>query len=76
MAGIASFMGSMMQVDKRVTHLYGLLLDLNFFSLLNQTVTVLSGVGGGPLFGLFSLGMLCPFANSKVSSTSSHFMME
>ncbi|XP_037552212.1 sodium-coupled monocarboxylate transporter 1-like [Nematolebias whitei] len=42
MAGIASFMGGML-----------------------QAAIVLAGVTGGPLFGLFSLGMLCPFANSK-----------
>ncbi|XP_075328707.1 sodium-coupled monocarboxylate transporter 1-like [Odontesthes bonariensis] len=30
-----------------------------------QAVATVTGVTGGPLLGLFSLGMLCPFANSK-----------
>ncbi|XP_041834065.1 sodium-coupled monocarboxylate transporter 1-like [Melanotaenia boesemani] len=30
-----------------------------------QAATVIGGVTGGPLLGLFSLGILCPFANSK-----------
>ncbi|XP_017285428.1 sodium-coupled monocarboxylate transporter 1 [Kryptolebias marmoratus] len=42
MAGIASFLGGMM-----------------------QAVAVIGSVTGGPLLGVFSLGMLCPFANSK-----------
>ncbi|CAK6949751.1 sodium-coupled monocarboxylate transporter 1-like [Scomber scombrus] len=33
-----------------------------------QTAVSISGLIGGPLLGLFILGILCPFANSKVSS--------
>uniref|UniRef100_A0A669AY52 Solute carrier family 5 member 8 n=1 Tax=Oreochromis niloticus TaxID=8128 RepID=A0A669AY52_ORENI len=30
-----------------------------------QAVSIIGGVCGGPLLGLFSLGVLCPFVNSK-----------
>ncbi|XP_030575874.1 sodium-coupled monocarboxylate transporter 1-like [Archocentrus centrarchus] len=30
-----------------------------------QAASVILGLSGGPLLGLFSLGVLCPFANSK-----------
>uniref|UniRef100_A0A3P9CP42 Solute carrier family 5 member 8 n=1 Tax=Maylandia zebra TaxID=106582 RepID=A0A3P9CP42_9CICH len=30
-----------------------------------QAVSIIGGVTGGPLLGLFSLGVLCPFVNSK-----------
>ncbi|XP_040886232.1 sodium-coupled monocarboxylate transporter 1-like [Toxotes jaculatrix] len=32
-----------------------------------QATVIISGVVGGPLLGLFTLGILCPFANSKGS---------
>ncbi|XP_005725367.1 sodium-coupled monocarboxylate transporter 1-like [Pundamilia nyererei] len=32
-----------------------------------QAVSIIGGVTGGPLLGLFSLGVLCPFVNSKGS---------
>nr|XP_020474845.1 sodium-coupled monocarboxylate transporter 1 [Monopterus albus] len=35
-----------------------------------QTGVTIFGVTGGPLFGVFTLGILCPFANSKVSLSS------
>uniref|UniRef100_A0A3Q0RJ60 Solute carrier family 5 member 8 n=1 Tax=Amphilophus citrinellus TaxID=61819 RepID=A0A3Q0RJ60_AMPCI len=33
--------------------------------LFKQAASVILGLSGGPLLGLFSLGVLCPFANSK-----------
>lgn len=36
---------------------------------MQATISVF-GIIGGPLLGLFTMGILCPFANSKVSSSS------
>ena len=40
------------------------LIDMCFFI---QAVISIFGILGGPLLGVFTLGILCPFANSKVS---------
>uniref|UniRef100_A0A3Q0RJA9 Solute carrier family 5 member 8 n=1 Tax=Amphilophus citrinellus TaxID=61819 RepID=A0A3Q0RJA9_AMPCI len=37
----------------------------SLMGLLVQARAVIGGVTGGPMFGLFVLGILCPFANSK-----------
>lgn len=36
----------------------------SLMGLLTQARIIISGVIGGPMFGLFVLGILCPFANS------------
>lgn len=36
------------------------------FRCLSQARTIIGGVSGSPMFGLFVLGILCPFANSTV----------
>lgn len=41
--------------------------NLSDMCLFIQAVISIFGIIGGPLLGLFTLGILCPFANSKVS---------
>uniref|UniRef100_A0A669AZK8 Solute carrier family 5 member 8 n=1 Tax=Oreochromis niloticus TaxID=8128 RepID=A0A669AZK8_ORENI len=38
----------------------------SLMGLLAQARTIIGGVSGSPMFGLFVLGILCPFANSTV----------
>lgn len=42
-------------------------LQLSDVCSFTQAAISISGVIGGPLLGLFTIGILCPFANSKVS---------
>lgn len=44
--------------------------NLSDMCLFTQAVISIFGVIGGPSLGLFALGILCPFANSKVSLSS------
>lgn len=37
-----------------------------FFFFIKAAISIF-GIIGGPLLGLFTLGIICPFANSKVS---------
>lgn len=73
MAGLASLMGGILQVesirfvsfqqnedDKRCS-----LSDI--YASLTQAAVTIFGVIGGPLLGLFTIGVICPSANSKVS---------
>ncbi|XP_069556043.1 sodium-coupled monocarboxylate transporter 1-like [Brachyistius frenatus] len=41
----------------------------SFMEGMVQAVSIIFGVIGGPLLGLFSLGVLCPFVNSKGGSS-------
>lgn len=45
-------------------------LQLSDLCSFTQAAISISGVIGGPLLGLFTIGILCPFANSKVSLSS------
>lgn len=46
--------------------------DMCFFI---QAAISIFGIIGGPLLGMFTLGVLCPFANSKVSLSISSFLL-
>jgi Na+/proline symporter len=43
--------------------------NLSFFVIILKAALALFGVIGGPLFGLFLLGLFVPFANSKGALT-------
>ncbi|XP_034019325.1 sodium-coupled monocarboxylate transporter 1 [Thalassophryne amazonica] len=57
-------------LSKGLTFLYGILcigmagLSSTLGAIMQAVISIL-GVTGGPLLGLFTLGFLCPFANSK-----------
>lgn len=63
---ISSLTGSKQVLDKVV--ICGV--NLWICVLTKQAGVIVGGAIGGPLFGLFSLGILCPFANTIVSSPS------
>lgn len=80
MAGLASLMGGILQVKRRsvcfiVLHslhrmIIIIIIGISHWSdtcFFIQAAVSIFGVIGGPLLGLFTLGILCPFANSKVS---------
>lgn len=79
MAGLASLMGGLLQVTLSIRdrhyilciwHIRCCVIHLCF--PLQTTISVL-GALGGPLLGLFSLGILFPSANSNVSTMISAF---
>uniref|UniRef100_A0A673BKF6 Solute carrier family 5 member 8 n=1 Tax=Sphaeramia orbicularis TaxID=375764 RepID=A0A673BKF6_9TELE len=63
---------SLSRISKGLSLLYGMLCIgmaglASVMGGILQAVISIFGVIGGPLLGLFTLGILCPFANSKVS---------
>uniref|UniRef100_A0AAX7T3V2 Solute carrier family 5 member 8 n=1 Tax=Astatotilapia calliptera TaxID=8154 RepID=A0AAX7T3V2_ASTCA len=64
-------------ISKGTSLLYGVLcIGMAGWYVLSSKQAVISifGVIGGPLLGLFTLGILCPFATSKVSISLLHLI--
>lgn len=67
MAGLASLLGGILQVERtRGRRVFCVLCVTESCVFIKAAISIF-GIIGGPLLGLFTLGIICPFVNFKVS---------